>query len=402
MQALMVIPPGSEAILAQDVAGVPLLVRVLATAVRSGVKELILLWPADADPEVWDRCSFSPALHGLQTRSIRGLPFDPRDCSNWVALASLLNDEFLWLPWNFVTTSRFLKGVKTSSNLPVRWERPARIVKDLIYGTPPTGIGADPFVDGISIHSSSDIARAERFLVANSGKPTDGIYSTFNRKLSRPFVHALTHTRATANMVTVAGLFVGILSALTYARGSYPAYAAGAVLFFISGLIDEMDGMLARLKFQESAFGTWFEGFVDNVTYFLLFVGMTAGLYRQRGKAELIWGIALIVGCVLSVIVVAVQRKAITDPSRPNEYSARMNHWMENDSSLISRVARQIHIFIKKGVAVHYVLLFTVLGGLPLFLRIAAISANLTWAVVSYFIWRFARTHRTAAVASAV
>ena len=106
-----------------------------------------------------------------------------------------------------------------------------------------------------------------------------------------------------------------------YARGSYPAYVAGAILFFISGLIDEMDGMLARLKFQESAFGTWFEGFVDNATYLLLFAGMTAGLYRQHGKVELMWGIALIVGCVLSVIVVALQRKTVTDPNRPNEYS---------------------------------------------------------------------------------
>ena len=75
---------------------------------------------------------------------------------------------------------------------------------------------------------------------------------------------------------------------------------------------------------------------------------------------------------------------------------------MESDSSLISRVARQIHIFIKKGVAVHYVLLFTVLGGLSLFLRIAAISANLTWTVAYYFTWRFTRTHRTAAVPSAI
>jgi hypothetical protein len=129
---------------------------------------------------------------------------------------------------------------------------------------------------------------------------------------------------------------------------------------------------------------------------------MTAGLYRQRGKAELIWGIALILGCVLSVIVVAVQRKAVTDPNRPNEYATRMNRWMESDSSLISRVARQIHIFIKKGVAVHYVLLFTVLGGLTLFLRIAAISANLTWIVVSHFTWRFTRTHSTTAMASSV
>jgi phosphatidylglycerophosphate synthase len=84
-----------------------------------------------------------------------------------------------------------------------------------------------------------------------------------------------------------------------YARGSYPACVAGAILFFISGLIDEMDGMLARLKFQESAYGTWFEGFVDNATYLLLFAGITAGLFHSHVKVELMLGIASIVGCVL-------------------------------------------------------------------------------------------------------
>lgn len=402
MQAVMVIPSGVEAMLTRKVAGVPLLSRVLATAVRAGVKKLILFWPADADPAIWDHCVTSAPLRGLQTFKIPGVSFDPRESGNWSTLGSMLNDEFLWLPWNFVTTTRFLATIQPSMVLPLSWVKPVWLLKELIDRSPRAGISTDSGVDGISIHSSRDFKQAERFLVANSGKVTDGIYSTFNRKLSRPFVRALTHTPLTANMVTVAGLLVGILAALMYARGSYPSYVAGATLFFVSGLIDEMDGMLARLKFQESAFGTWFEGFVDNVTYLALFAGMTAGLYRQHGKAELIWGIALIVGCVLSVIVVAIQRKTLTDPDRPHEYSARMNRLMESDSRLISQVARQIHIFIKKGVAVHYVFIFTVAGGLSLFLRIAAVSANLTWVVAYYFTWRFTRTPRPAAVPSTI
>ena len=39
----------------------------------------------------------------------------------------------------------------------------------------------------------------------------------------------------------------------------------GAVLFYVAGLFDEMDGMLARLKFAESPRGTWLEGFADHV-----------------------------------------------------------------------------------------------------------------------------------------
>lgn len=401
MQAVMAIPSGSQAMLTWDVAGLPLLVRVLATAVRAGVNELILFWPADGNPAIWNQCACSPALKGLTIRKVEGFPFDPRKNSSWTAICSLLDDEFLWLPWNFVTVPRLLAAINLSI-APLGCEKPARIKKDRTERSQRVGISTDSAISGVSVSSCKDVARAERFLVANSGKATDGIYSTFNRKLSRPFVRLLTHTRVTPNMVTLAGLLVAVLSAFLYARGSYPAYVAGAILFFFSGLIDEMDGMLARLKFMESAFGTWFEGFVDNATYLLLFAGITAGLYRQHGKAELLWGLALILGCVLSVIVVAMQRSAVTDPHRPNEYSARMNRWMETDSSVISRVARQIHIFIKKGVAVHYVFLFTVLGGLSVFLRIAAVSANLTWIVAYYFTWRFERAKRSEAVPSPI
>jgi phosphatidylglycerophosphate synthase len=116
--------------------------------------------------------------------------------------------------------------------------------------------------------------------------------------------------------------------------GYRSGFVAGAILFFVSGLIDEMDGMLARIKFRESAFGTWFEGFVDNATYLLIFSGITAGLYSQHGKRELIWGAALIIGTVLSVCIVAMQRKALTASNRPHEYGARITHLMETDSSL--------------------------------------------------------------------
>jgi hypothetical protein len=50
---------------------------------------------------------------------------------------------------------------------------------------------------------------------------------------------------------------------------------------------------------------------------------------------------------------------------------------------------RQVHIFVKKGVLVHYLLIFTVAGGLPLFLWLATIGSNLTWILGLYFTRRF-------------
>jgi phosphatidylglycerophosphate synthase len=393
MQAVMVVPSGSEKLLLQHVAGVPLLVRIVATAKRAGVSDLVLFFPADLDPSIWRQCASYPTLRGMKILRMQGSRFDPRKAASWSAVFTVLEEEFLWLPWNFVTSSRIVAAIELSPVLPLSWDNPVRLFKELISCSSPVDITFRP-AEGVLIQSRGDVTSAERFLVKNSGKPTDGLYSTFNRRLCRPLVRALTHTHLSPNIVTVAGLVVAIMSALMYARGSYWAYVGGAILFFVSGLIDEMDGMLARLTFRESAFGTWFEGFVDNATYLLLFSGITAGLCRQRGKSELLWGIALIAGCALSVVVVAMQRKALTSPGRPHEYAARMNRLMETDSRLTSRIARQIHIFIKKGVAIHYVLIFTILGGLPLFLRMAAISANLTWIVALHFTWRFARRFR--------
>jgi phosphatidylglycerophosphate synthase len=204
-------------------------------------------------------------------------------------------------------------------------------------------------------------------------------------------VRLLTNTPVTPNWVTLCGLTIGILAALMYARGYYAAYVAGALLFFLSGLCDDADGMLARITFRESVFGTWFEGLVDEASYLLLFAGITAGLYRERGPRELTYGCLLLIGCALSILVTRLQRKLATAPDRPHEYAGLMNRLLESDANLISRIVRHIHIFIRKGVAIHYLVIFTVLGGLPWLLRLAALGANLTWTLTLYFNRRFFR-----------
>jgi phosphatidylglycerophosphate synthase len=396
MQALIAIPEFREMAeyeadeaLTQDIAGIPALLRVVATAKRAGVDEILLMWPRGLDHTIWEQCIASPILRGLKVIEFPSFAFDPRHKSSWAAIASLLDDEFLWLPWNWITTKQFLAATKLSPVVSAKWAAPVRLTRELALRGLRTGVTRSHHPRGVSVYSPEDVQKAEQFLVANSGKPSDGIYSRINRRLCWPAVRTLTHSPITLNCVTVAGLAVAIVAALMYARGSYLNYLAGALLFFLSGLLDEMDGMLARIKFRESAFGTWFEGFVDNATYLLLFAGITIGLYRELGAREVIYGIALIAGCALSVVVIALQRKTITAGGQPNEYAGRMNRLLEIDPSLISPMVRQIHIFIKKGVAIHYVLIFTVIGALPFFLRLAALAANLTWTLALYFNWKF-------------
>jgi phosphatidylglycerophosphate synthase len=400
MQAVIAIPDthtlnqygGPAEALMREVCGVSLLVRVIKTAVRAGANSLLVIWPSDVPQSIWLSAQAElvrDVLCGIVI--VQPEAFEPRQNSNWEALSGLVDDQFLWLPWNWVTNKRALARLKPSESLPADWNLPIQLTKDAaVHYT--RVIPIERQREGVAVTSTQTAADAERYVVARSGKPLDGIYSTFNRWLCRPVVRLLSHTPFTPNAVTLAGLAVAILSCWAFARGFYAAYVCGALLFFLSGLCDEMDGMLARIKFRESAFGTWFEGFVDNATYLLVFVGITIGLYRQHGHAELVWGMALISGSVLSVVLINLQRKRSTDAARPNEYLGNVYAKLDSDSSnLVSFAARHLNVFLKKAVAIHYLLLFTLFGGLTLFLRLAAIGANLAWILTIYFNRRFFR-----------
>jgi phosphatidylglycerophosphate synthase len=399
MQAVLAIPDietsGRDGeprdVLMRRVAGVPLLERVLATAARAEVSSLLIIWPANVDTAILDSLAGSSHLGSIRLHThIWPGAFDPHNPAHWAAIAVRLESTFLWLPWNWVTHKRALAALSPSSVPPAAWNAAVLLEKRLTGQKASYHISSPNEADGVSINSPADVRAAERFLVARSGKPTDGIYSNFNRRLCRPVVRLLSHTTISPNAITLGGLLVAIVGAFMFAGGFYAGYVAGALLFFVSGLFDEMDGMIARIKFRESAFGTWFEGFVDNATYLAVFSGIIVGLHKQYGPWALKYGIALIVGCVLSVAVIAVQRKLATRRGRPHEYAGRINQLLEADSSnLVSRVVRQIHIFVKKGVLVHYLLIFTVLGALPAFLWLAALGSNLTWILGLYFTHRF-------------
>jgi phosphatidylserine synthase len=179
---------------------------------------------------------------------------------------------------------------------------------------------------------------------------------------------------------------VAILAGIVLARGTYWSYVGGALLFYGAGLFDEMDGMLARIKFADSPMGTWLEGFADGLSYLLLFGGITIGLFRQHGRWELRFGAALMVGTVLSLVVTNFQRKRATAADRPNEYLGKFYRMLEDDkSNWISRQVRQLHAFLKRGVLIIYVVIFALLNLVPLLFYLAILGSHLTWMIVLYY-----------------
>jgi len=376
-----------------EVCGVPLITRIIATATRAGVRDVLLVYHGAFPSEIAKTVregQLSSALATVEFAPVAQLGDDLQP--QWMEIAHQLDDEFLWLPWNWVTNKHGLLDLKTLDHHPTNWSLPARLKRNSLLFHAGSSAKHSQTPEGVAVTSTALVDPAERWLVAHSGKPLDGIYSKFNRWLCRPLVRVLTHTPVTPNAVTLAGLVVAILGTYFFTSGGYLGTVIGALLFFASGLLDEVDGMVARLKFSDSAFGTWFEGHVDNLSYLLLFAGITTGLYRQHGPRALWLGAATLFGAVFSVAVICWQRKRSTHADRPNEYLGNVYKLLDNDrANWISRAVRHVQFLIKKGVFIHYVLLFTVLGWLPALMWFAAVGGNLTWIGTLYYSRRFFR-----------
>ncbi|HKU24395.1 MAG TPA: CDP-alcohol phosphatidyltransferase family protein [Candidatus Sulfotelmatobacter sp.] len=395
MQAVIAIPEfiallseqSASDLLTFPIAGIPLLLRTVLTASGSGADETVLICPTILSDKLIQRLTEDAVQRKVRITVIRVRSFDPKARSSWVMLKGYLKNSFLWLPWNWVTTKQFLTHLPQLAFPSIDWAKPAHTtMNEVIRDTTSTLLN----IEGVAVTSPETAALGERFLVAHSGKALDGIHTSFNRRLCRPFVRLLSHTRITPDAITFGGVLISVLAAIAFAHGSYWWYLLGAALFYIAGLFDEMDGMIARLKFAESPRGTWLEGFADGLSYLLLFGGITIGLSRQYGRPAILIGVALLIGAALGVITTSLQRRRATTPDRPQEYLSNFYQSLEKDTgNWISRVVRQVQAFQKRGVVIHYVVLFTIIGALPVLFLLATLGAHLTWILTLYFNRRF-------------
>jgi phosphatidylglycerophosphate synthase len=398
MQAVIAVPEivaqagdqKAKELLMQNICGVPLLIRTAITAARFGADEILLIVPETLAEELIQDCTQGALQYGVHIDVARVSDFDPRTPSNWTRLNQQLQDAFLWVPWNWVTNKQSLTGLPLVSMYAVDWTRSAYVSMREVDRDVASSALRQQTVEGVAVASPQSAAAAERFLIARSGKVLDGIHTSFNRRLCRPLVRFLSHTSITPNQVTFAGVIVSVMSAIAFAQGTYIQNVFGAFVFYVAGLFDEMDGMLARVKFMESPRGTWLEGFADGLSYLLLFGGLTIGLRRHYGGVAVVMGVALLIGAVLALIVTSLGRRRATTPARPNEYLGRFYHLLEKDSAnWISRVVRQVQAFEKRGVMIFYIVLFAVIGALPLLVCLATLGAHLTWILSLYFNRRF-------------
>jgi phosphatidylglycerophosphate synthase len=156
----------------------------------------------------------------------------------------------------------------------VEWVAPGAV--------PPAGAVTVPGdeVAGVRVTDEASALEAERALCRAIAKSHQGpIDALINWRFSSPITRRLSRTPVTPNMVTFAGLFVGAAACACLLAGGWAAAAAAGVLLQVHSILDSCDGELARLRFQFSRMGQWFDNLADDLVdnLFILAAGAAAG-----------------------------------------------------------------------------------------------------------------------------
>jgi phosphatidylglycerophosphate synthase len=231
--------------------------------------------------------------------------------------------------------------------------------------------------------SPEDRLQAERKLDGWLFKPTDGVFARMNRRVSIPISRQLIKFPITPNMVSLFTLGVSFMAGVFFALGGWANMLTGAILSVFASILDGCDGEVARLTFQDSAFGCWLETVCDYLYYVFLFAGMMIGLL-SRGPIYLVWGAVLCFGAVATFVTTAIQRRSMGG-SRPEQYLVL---WQAQASKRTSNpllcLGRHTEVLIKRCCLPYLVLACALFGGTYMAFIGAAVGSNIAWPIVLY------------------
>ncbi|MFH1436040.1 MAG: lysylphosphatidylglycerol synthase domain-containing protein [Pseudomonadota bacterium] len=189
-------------------------------------------------------------------------------------------------------------------------------ISDVVRGTIRQGLFESVPVKGASwqdVDNEAMAHRAEKMLLRNLAKPTDGFVSRhLNRKLSVPASRLLVKLGVTPNMVTTGVLLMGLLAtALVF----FPEHLwIAAILFQLGSVFDGSDGEVARLTFGGTRSGAWYDSIADSVRYVSFYAALDISLALAGGSPVYVVGaITFIVLSVVSVVLMILHLKMNSD-----------------------------------------------------------------------------------------
>lgn len=114
--------------------------------------------------------------------------------------------------------------------------------------------------------------------------------------LIRPVVDLLLRTGVRPNTITTIGTLLVLLSALGYGLGWI---RVGGALLLLSGVVDTLDGQVARRSGQVTRFGAFYDSTLDRVGDGATFIGIATFLLLADDVA---WRIGAVVVCMVAIL----------------------------------------------------------------------------------------------------
>ncbi|MCH8140417.1 MAG: NTP transferase domain-containing protein [Proteobacteria bacterium] len=151
----------------------------------------------------------------------------------------------------------------------------------------------------IDVDDPAAFKRAERALLDRlRDKPTDGPVARYlNRPISVRISRHLVKRNVTPNQISVFSFLCSVLAAGLFAIGGYVALFLGGVMAQFASIIDGCDGEVARLKYQSSDFGGWFDAVLDRYADAFLLFGLTWHLLAVEANGWVLFaGFMAIIG----------------------------------------------------------------------------------------------------------
>jgi len=141
--------------------------------------------------------------------------------------------------------------------------------------------------------------KAERaMLVRLSEKSNDGPVSRYlNRPISTRISRHLAKYNITPNQISIFSFLSSLLAAGLFASGVYLVLLIGGIMAQFASILDGSDGEIARLKYQGSDFGGWFDAVLDRYADAFLLFGLTWYLLAQKANGWILFiGFMAIIG----------------------------------------------------------------------------------------------------------
>ncbi|GBE06011.1 bifunctional IPC transferase and DIPP synthase [bacterium BMS3Abin10] len=171
------------------------------------------------------------------------------------------------------------------------------MVRIMAEGGHAKGINTSGF--WIDVDDPAAFRKAEKALLDNlRDKLNDGPISRYlNRPVSVIFSRRLAQFDITPNQISLFSFLCSVLAAGLFTLGGYLTMLMGGILAQFASIIDGSDGEVARLKFQSSDYGGWFDAVLDRYSDAFLLFGLTWHVYLNTSGNLVLWiGFAAIIG----------------------------------------------------------------------------------------------------------